>query len=71
MEVFCLCFSFISTSELIQSILIRSHYTHPEAVSLNNSAGVEGIETICESLFEAQFGLVAGKQAESHCKGKL
>lgn len=71
MEVFCLCFSFISTSELIQSILTRSHYIHPDAVSLNNSAGVEGKETMWERLFEAQFGLVAVKQAESHCEGEL
>lgn len=69
MEVFCLCFSFISTSELIQSILTRSHYIHPDAVSLNNSAGIEGKEW--ERLFEAQFGLVAVKQAESHRKGEL
>lgn len=41
--------SFISTSELLQ----RSHYTHPEDVSLNSSVGVERIETIQERLFEA------------------
>lgn len=51
--------------------LQRSHYTHPEAVSLNGSVGVERIETIQERLFEARFGLVAGKWAGSHCKGEL
>lgn len=42
-------FVFISTSELIQSFLRRSHYTHPG--HLNNYAGLKGIKTICKSLF--------------------
>lgn len=50
--------SFISTSELLQ----RSHYTHPEAVSLNSSVGVERIETIQERLFEAQFAVWLGSR---------
>lgn len=66
---FCLCFPFISTSELIQSFLRRSHYTHQE--HLNNSAGLKGIKTTCMTFFKAQFGLVVGKWVESHCRGEL
>lgn len=52
-------FSFISTSELIQSFLMRCHYTHPE--HLNNSAGLEGIKTIRERLFSSTVWLGSGE----------
>lgn len=59
MEVFVCVFSFISTSELVQSFLTRSHCTHPE--HLNNSAGLKGIKTISERLLLSTVWLGSGE----------